>query len=175
MSSIPTTPHQETPRHIEEAIAEINALSADEIVKLKIHEVLRLAIPEKEVSAVAEETGVPAGSLYKWRLDPDLFTEDGSEKKYDPTGRRSLPHHSNLFTLRLNRVFPPGAEFLLRWQTLQLAEAQAIQGRRQAQAILQIADEADSIINKVQAIETEVREWKARIIAAAAGSALRKT
>jgi hypothetical protein len=152
----------------------MDALSTDEIAEMKIHEVLRLVIPDQEVSELADLLHIPPQTLYKWRLDPDLFKPDGKEKKNDPNGRRGIGHHFNMFVLRLNGRFPAGAQFLLRWQNLQLAKAQAIQGHQQALAILQIADEADAILDKFQALEGEVRAWKARIIAAA-GSAPGKT
>lgn len=175
MSSIPTTPHQDIPPSHREAIEKIDALSTEEIAKLKIHEVLRLVIPDGEIYKLAELTNIEPQTLYKWRLDPDLFKPDGTEKKNDPNGRRGIGHHYNVFVLQLNGRFPAGAQFLLRWQNLQLAEAQAIQGQGHTLAVLQIADEADAIVEKVQALESEVRAWKAKLIAATGRSALGMT
>lgn len=178
--NIPTQPHnlpqrdetrQLSPAQIE-AIKKMGEMPIEKIADLKIWQVLQIVIPEGDIAELAKNINVPPQTLYKWRLNPDWFEDDGSEKLKDPNGRRGDCDHFNTFMVELNAIFPPGAHFLLRWFGLQLAHLQSIQGHNHSLAILQIADEADAILEKFRAAEQEMLAWKAKLIAAVGGSAL---
>lgn len=156
-------------------IEAIEQLTTDEITKLKVWQVLALAIPEGEVYEVANNYRVTAARIYSWRVNPEVFGDDGEEKVADPNGRRGIAHWFSLFVGAVNSRFPPGARLLLQWQSLQLAELQAIQGHKDMLAILQVVDEADEIIREAQALEAKVRAMKAKVAAAANRVALGRT
>lgn len=158
------TPHKYEEEYAEE-IAELKAITDADLAKMRIWQVMRKAIPDGLAPEVAENLGRDVRTVESWRTNPDLLPEQPN----DPSGRRGYAHYYNLLILAVNGPFPPGAEFLLRWQALKLAKGQAIQGHERMEAIMQLAEELRVWGAELDALQSKRRALEEKMAAIVTG------
>jgi hypothetical protein len=157
------TPHKQ---EYEKEIAAIKTLPDEDLAKLRIWQVMELAIPYGMSGEVADTLGTSERAVRSWRVNPDLITDD---KENDPSGRRGAGHHFNLLLLAVNGVFPPGAQLLIRWQALKLAKGQAIQGYDRMEAVMQVAEEVRALGDEAGALQSKARALQEKMAAIITG------
>jgi len=147
------TPHGYE-KEYEKEVAAIKALTNEDLARLRISQVMELAIPYGLSGEVADTLEVSERTVRSWRVNPDLMADTGALN--DPSGRRGPGHHYNLLVLAVNGVFPPGAQLMLRWQALKLANGQAIQGYEQVEAIMELAEEMRVLSEQLNALQSKM-------------------
>lgn len=158
------TPHRHEEDFAEE-IARIKTLTDADLAKLRIHQVMEMALPYGVAPEVADTLGVDVRTVEAWRVNPDLLPSTGNLN--DPSGRRGPGHRFNLLLLAVNGSFPPGAQLLLRWQALKLAKGQAIQGHNRMEAIMRLAEQMKVFgekLGELQAMKLALQEEMAAIV-----------
>lgn len=161
-------PHGYEKEYAEE-IARIKGLTNEDLAKMRLHEVMEMAIPYGASGEVADTLGADDRTVQTWRVNPDLLPKTGSLKANDPSGRRGPGHRFNLLLIAVNGVFPPGAQLLLRWQALKLAKGQTILGHERMEAIMELAEEMKTFGEEVDRLQAKRHAMENKMAAIVAG------
>lgn len=162
-----TTPHrQQYEEDYAEEIARIKSIPDPDLAKLRIWQVMELALPYGLSGDVADTLDISERTVRSWRVNPDLLPND---RETDPSGRRGPGHHYNLLLLAVNGVFPPGAWLLLRWQALKAANGQAIQGYDRMEAVMELAEGFRVFGEKLDELQAMRRTLQEQITAIVTG------
>lgn len=153
-------PHEKDCRcNLCKAEAAIKALSNEEIAELPVWKAWEYAFPYGTVTEVAGSMGLPPMTVQSWTVNPERITSN------DPNGRRGLGYEFISCLLCLNGVFPPGAQFLLRYYSLKVATGETIKGHEQMQAVMELASEGKAIADEAEAIAEKARAFQEKIAA----------
>jgi len=156
-------------KEYEKEIAEIKALTNEDLAKMRIHQVMEKALPYGVAPEVADTLGVDVRTVEAWRVNPDLLPATGALAGNDPSGRRGPGHRFNLLLIAVNAVFAPGAQLLMKWQALKLAKGQAILGHERMEAIMQLEEEMRTFGKQIDALQSQRRALQEKMAAIVAG------